>query len=242
MGGRDMIIYPAIDVKDGKCVRLVQGQFNAVTVYSDDPVEMALKWEKLGAQYLHVIDLDGARCGEPQNIAVISEMAVKLGIPVQVGGGIRTIETMEIVLCKGIERIILGTSAVKDPKLVKHALQNFENNVVIGIDARDGMVAIEGWAKTSNFTAVGFAKKMEELGAKTIIYTDISRDGMLTGPNFKAMEEMVKEVGVDIIASGGISSIDDIKRLKDIGVAGAIIGKALYTGDIDLVEALEAAK
>ncbi|AUS98167.1 1-(5-phosphoribosyl)-5-[(5-phosphoribosylamino)methylideneamino]imidazole-4-carboxamide isomerase [Clostridium thermosuccinogenes] len=237
-----MIIYPAIDVKDGKCVRLVQGQFNAVTVYSDDPVEMALKWEKLGAQYLHVIDLDGARCGEPQNIAVISEMAVKLGIPVQVGGGIRTIETMEIVLCKGIERIILGTSAVKDPKLVKHALQNFENNVVIGIDARDGMVAIEGWAKTSNFTAVGFAKKMEELGAKTIIYTDISRDGMLTGPNFKAMEEMVKEVGVDIIASGGISSIDDIKRLKDIGVAGAIIGKALYTGDIDLVEALEAAK
>ena len=237
-----MIIYPAIDVKDGKCVRLVQGQFNAVTVYSDDPVEMALKWEKLGAQYLHVIDLDGARCGEPQNIAVISEMAVKLGIPVQVGGGIRTIETMEIVLCKGIERIILGTSAVKDPKLVKHALQNFENNVVIGIDARDGMVAIEGWAKTSNFTAVGFAKKMEELGAKTIIYTDISRDGMLTGPNFKAMEEMVKEVGVDIIASGGISSIDDIKRLKDIGVAGAIIGKALYTGDIDLVEALEVAK
>ena len=237
-----MIIYPAIDVKDGKCVRLVQGQFNAVTVYSDDPVEMALKWEKLGAQYLHVIDLDGARCGEPQNIAVISEMAVKLGIPVQVGGGIRTIETMEIVLCKGIERIILGTSAVKDPKLVKHALQNFENNVVIGIDARDGMVAIEGWAKTSNFTAVGFAKKMEELGAKTIIYTDISRDGMLTGPNFKAMEEMVKEVGVDIIASGGISSIDDIKRLKDIGVAGTIIGKALYTGDIDLVEALEAAK
>lgn len=237
-----MIIYPAIDIKDGKCVRLVQGKFDDVTVYSDNPVEMALKWERLGAQYLHVVDLDGARYGKPQNIAVISEMAVNLGIPVQVGGGIRTIETIEIVLSKGIERIILGTSAVRDSKLVKLALQNFENSIVIGIDARDGMVAIEGWAKTSSFTAVGFAKKMEELGAKTIIYTDISKDGMLSGPNFKAMEEMVREVGVDIIASGGVSSIDDIKRLKDIGVAGVIIGKALYTGDIDLKEALEAAK
>ena len=237
-----MIIYPAIDIKDGKCVRLAQGKFNDVTVYSDNPVEMALKWERLGAQYLHVVDLDGARYGEPQNIAVISEMAVNLGIPVQVGGGIRTIETIEIVLCKGIERIILGTSAVKDPKLVKLALHNFENSIAISIDARDGMVAIEGWAKTSSFTAIGFAKKMEELGAKTIIYTDISKDGMLSGPNFKAMEEMVREVGVDIIASGGVRSIDDIKRLKDIGVAGVIIGKALYTGDIDLKEALEAAK
>ncbi len=237
-----MIIYPAVDVKDGKCVRLSQGKFNNVTVYSDDPVEMAFKWERLGAQYLHVVDLDGARTGQPQNIAAISDMAVRLGIPVQLGGGIRSIETIEIILCKGIQRVILGTSAVKDTNLVKTALKTFENNIAIGIDARDGIVAIEGWAKTSEFTAVGFAKKMEDLGAKTIIYTDISKDGMLLGPNLKAMEEMVKAVGIDIIASGGVSTVEDVKALKNIGVAGAIIGKALYTGDIDLTEAIAAAK
>jgi phosphoribosylformimino-5-aminoimidazole carboxamide ribotide isomerase len=237
-----MIIYPAIDVKDGRCVRLVQGQFNDVTVYSDNPVDMALKWEQLGAEYLHVVDLDGARAGEPKNVAVISEMAVKLGIPLQLGGGIRTIEMIEIVLCKGIERIILGTSAVKDPKLVKKALKTFENRIAIGIDAREGMVDIEGWAKTSEFTAVGFAKKMEELGAKTIIYTDISRDGMLSGPNLKAMEEMVKAVGIDVIASGGVSKLEDIKNLKDVGVAGVIVVKALYTGDVDLKQAIDIAK
>jgi len=236
-----LIIYPAVDVKDGKCVRLVQGRFSDETIYSENPVEVALKWEKLGAPYLHVVDLDGARTGEPQNIAVISEMAVKLGIPIQLGGGIRSIESIEIILCKGIERIILGTSAVKDPQLVKKALGTFEKNIAIGIDAKNGMVAIEGWAKTSEFTAVGFAKKMEDLGAKTIIYTDISRDGMLAGPNLKAMEEMVKAVNIDVIASGGVSRLEDIKNLKSVGVAGAIIGKALYTGDIDLKQALEAA-
>jgi phosphoribosylformimino-5-aminoimidazole carboxamide ribotide isomerase len=191
-----MIIYPAVDIKGGRCVRLIQGEFDKVTVYSDNPVEMALKWEQLGAQYLHVVDLDGARTGQVQNIPIISEMAVKLGIPVQMGGGIRTIETIETILCKGIHRIILGTSAVKDPNLVKQALKNFGDSIAIGIDAKDGMVAIEGWAKTSEFTAIGFARKMEQLGAKTIIYTDISRDGMLKGPNLKAMEEMVKAVGI----------------------------------------------
>lgn len=236
-----MIVYPAIDVKDGRCVRLVQGQFNDVTVYSDNPVEMALKWESMGAQYLHVVDLDGARTGQPQNIAVISEMAVKLGIPLQLGGGIRTIEMIEITLCKGIQRVILGTSAVKDQNLVKKAIETFENNVAIGIDAKDGMVAIEGWAKTSEFTAVGFAKKMEDLGARTIIFTDISKDGMLAGPNLKAMEEMVRAVDMEIIASGGVSTVEDIKNLKEIGVHGVIIGKALYTGDIDLREAIEIA-
>ncbi len=237
-----MIIYPAIDVKDGRCVRLVQGQFTDVTVYSDHPVEMAMKFEQMGAQYLHVVDLDGARLGEPRNTAVISEMAVKLGIPVQLGGGIRTIEMIEIILCKGIHRVILGTSAVKDPNLVKKALLTFENNLAVGIDAKNGMVAIEGWAKTSEFTAIGFAKKMQGLGAKTIIYTDISRDGMLAGPNLKAMEEMVKAVGIEIIASGGVKSIEDIKNLKDIGVAGVIVGKALYTGDVDLAEAIKVAR
>lgn len=237
-----MIIYPAIDIKDGRCVRLVQGKFNDVTVYSDHPVDMAVKFEQMGAQYLHVIDLDGARLGQPQNIAVASEMAVRLGIPIQLGGGIRTIETMEIILCKGIERIILGTSAVNDQELVKKAVQSFGNNLAVAIDAKDGLVAIEGWAKTSSFTAVGFAKKMEELGAKVIIYTDISRDGMLKGPNLKAMEEMVRAVKIDVIASGGVTNIQDIKNLKEIGVSGAIVGKALYTGDVDLKEAIEIAK
>lgn len=237
-----MIIYPAIDIKDGRCVRLVQGRFNDVTVYSDSPVEMALKWESMGSEYLHIVDLDGAREGEPRNIAAISEVAVKLGIPVQLGGGIRSIETIEIILCKGIERVILGTSAVRDQKLTERAIRTFEKNVVIGIDAKDGMVAIEGWAKTSEFTAVDFAKKMEDMGAGTIIYTDISRDGMLKGPNLKAMEEMVKAVGIDVIASGGVSTVDDIRKLKEIGVSGVIIGKALYTGAIDLKEALEAAR
>lgn len=237
-----MIIYPAIDIKDGRCVRLVQGEFNNVTVYSNNPVEMARTFEQMGAEYIHVVDLDGARTGSPQNTAVISEMAVKLGVPVQLGGGIRTIETIEILLCKGIERVILGTSAVKDQELVKKAVQSFGKNLAVAIDAKDGLVAIEGWAITSEFTAIGFAKKMEELGASVIIYTDISRDGMLKGPNLKAMEEMVKAVAIDVIASGGVTSIQDIKNLKDIGVSGAIVGKALYTGDIDLKEAIAAAK
>lgn len=237
-----MIIYPAIDIKDGRCVRLVQGKFNDVTVYSDHPVEMAMKFEQLGAQYLHVVDLDGARLGEPQNIAAISEMAVKVGIPLQLGGGIRSIEMMEIILCKGIHRVILGTSAVKDPELVKKAVKAFGSSLAVAIDAKDGMVAIEGWAKTSEFTAIGFAKKMEDLGAKVIIYTDISRDGMLKGPNLKAMEDMAKAVSIEVIASGGVTNLQDIKNLKEIGMAGAIVGKALYTGDIDLQEAITAAK
>jgi phosphoribosylformimino-5-aminoimidazole carboxamide ribotide isomerase len=237
-----MIIYPAIDIKDGRCVRLVQGKFNDVTIYSDHPVEMAMNFEKLGAQYLHVVDLDGARLGEPQNIAAISEMAVKVGIPLQLGGGIRSIEMMEIILCKGIQRVILGTSAVKDPELVKKAVQAFGTSLAVAIDARDGLVAIEGWAKTSEFTAIGFAKKMEDLGAKVIIYTDISRDGMLKGPNLRAMEDMAKAVRIEVIASGGVTSLQDIKNLKEIGMAGAIVGKALYTGDIDLQEAIAAAK
>jgi len=237
-----MIIYPAIDIKDGRCVRLVQGKFNDVTVYSDHPVEMAMKFEQLGAEYLHVVDLDGARHGNPQNIAAISEMAVKLGIPIQLGGGIRSIEMIEIILCRGIHRVILGTSAVKDPELVKRAVQSFGSSLAVAIDAKDGMVAIEGWAKTSEFTAIGFAKKMEELGAKIIIYTDISRDGMLKGPNLKAMEDMVKAVGIDVIASGGVTKLQDIKNLKEIGMAGAIVGKALYTGDVNLQEAIAAAK
>jgi phosphoribosylformimino-5-aminoimidazole carboxamide ribotide isomerase len=237
-----MVIYPAIDIKGGKCVRLLQGKFDDVTVYSDNPADMALKFVQSGAEYLHVVDLDGAKTGEPQNISVIGSIAARAGIPVQVGGGIRTIETMELILGKGIKRVILGTSAVNDQDLVREAVLRFGGNLAVAVDARDGMVAVEGWARTSSFTSVGFAKKMEEIGVKVIIYTDISRDGMLKGPNLKAMEEMVKAVGIKVIASGGVSSVRDVKNLKEAGVAGAIIGKALYTGDIDLKEAIASAK
>lgn len=237
-----MLIYPAIDIMRGRCVRLVQGQFSRETIYADNPVEMALKWESMGAKYLHVIDLDGARTGKPQNAPIVIEMAAKLGIPMQLGGGIRTMDTIGIFISKGVERVILGTSAVKNEKFVKEALKVFSDNIVIGIDAKDGMVAMEGWEETSEFTSVDFAKKMEELGARTIIYTDISRDGMLSGPNFKAIEEMLNAVDMEIIASGGVSSLEDIKNLKSIGASGVIIGKALYTADIDIVQALEAAE
>jgi phosphoribosylformimino-5-aminoimidazole carboxamide ribotide isomerase len=237
-----MVIYPAIDIKDGKCVRLLQGKFDDVTVYSDNPADMALKFVQSGAEYLHVIDLDGAKTGEPQNLHIISAIAAKAGIPLQAGGGVRSIETMELLLGKGIERVILGTSAVNNQDLVREAVLRFGGSLAVAVDARDGMVAVEGWARTSRFAAVDFAKKMEETGVKVIIYTDISRDGMLKGPNFKAMEEMVKAVGMEVIASGGVSSVRDVKKLKETGVAGAIIGKALYTGDIDLKEAIAAAK
>lgn len=233
-----MVIYPAVDIKDGKCVRLVQGRFDDVTVYSDNPIEIALKWEREGATYLHVVDLDGARTGEPKNLSVITGIAAKLGIPVQTGGGIRSMDTIEYLISQGVARVILGTSAVKNPELVKCALERFGNHIAIGIDARDGKVAIEGWERTSSFSAVDFAKKMEDMGAKTIIYTDISRDGMLAGPNLKAMEEMASSVGIEVIASGGVSSVQDIIDLKKAGVDGVIVGKALYTGNIKLAEAL----
>jgi phosphoribosylformimino-5-aminoimidazole carboxamide ribotide isomerase len=237
-----MVIYPAIDIIDGKCVSLVQGLFHKETTYSDNPIEVALEWENMGSEYLHIIDLDGAKTGKPKNAHIVSEMAAKLCIPIQLGGGIRSIETIEIFLSKGIEKVILGTAAVRDQKFLKEALKIFRENIIIGIDAKDGVVAIEGWAKTSHFTSVDFAKKMEELGAYRIIYTDISKDGMLQGPNFEATKKMVNAVDIEVIASGGVSRVRDIEKLKEIGVYGAIVGKALYTGDINLKEALKVAK
>lgn len=234
-----MIIYPAIDIKEGKCVRLAkQGKIEEMALFNENAVDMATKFEQLGAKFLHIIDLDGARIGKPQNISVISAMAVKLGIPIQVGGGIRSIEEIEIVLNKGIERVILGTSAVEDPKLVKEALANFGANIAIAVDAKDGKVFLDGWNKESEFSAVEFAKNMEDLGAKTIIYSDISKSGMLFGPNIKAIEKMKQSVNINIIAAGGVKSIEDIKTLKDIGMSGAIIGRALYTGEVKLEDAL----
>lgn len=234
-----MILYPAIDIRGGKCVRLTQGRYEEMTVFSDDPADIALKFQKDGAQYIHVVDLDGAR-GESSNRELISRMAKMIGIPVQTGGGIRTLKDIETVLESGVSRVILGTSAVQNPELVAQAVLRYKSRIAVGIDARDGYVAIEGWEKTSDFKAVEFAKKMESLGVKTIIYTDIATDGMMTGPNLSAMEEMLGNVGLEVIASGGVSSIEDLVSLREIGVHGAIVGKALYTGAIDLKNALRA--
>jgi 1-(5-phosphoribosyl)-5-[(5-phosphoribosylamino)methylideneamino] imidazole-4-carboxamide isomerase (EC 5.3.1.16) len=234
-----MIIYPAVDIKDGKCVRLRQGSYSDITVFGDDPLEMALRWQKAGARFLHVVDLDGARGQGRNNRDVIAKIIKTLDIPVQTGGGIRTMADIDGVLAMGAERVILGTSAVKNPELVRQAVAKYGGRIAVGIDAKNGMVAIEGWEKTSGYSAVGFAKQMEALGVETVIYTDIARDGMLSGPNFKAMEEMQRSVSMSVIASGGISSTGDLLRLKQAGVAGAIVGKALYTGDIVLEEALK---
>lgn len=235
-----MIIYPAIDIISGKCVRLQQGSYSEVTIFGDSPLEMAQKWEGQGAQYLHVVDLDAARSGNTENHGIIKQIAQTLKISVQVGGGIRSLETIESLISGGLSRVILGTSAVNNQEMLKTALKEYKEKIVVGIDAKDGKVAIHGWEQTSDLTAVGFARKVEELGAKTIIYTDISRDGMLKGPNLAAMSEMAKAVGIEVIASGGVSCLKDIVDLKSTGVSGVIVGKALYTGNLELKAAIDA--
>lgn len=234
-----MTIYPAVDIKDGRCVRLRQGSYSDMTVFGDDPLEMALRWQEAGARFLHVVDLDGARGQGNNNRVLIGKIIKALDIPVQTGGGIRTMADIDEVLSLGAARVILGTSAVRDPGLVEQAVSKYGARIAVGIDAKNGLVAIEGWEQTSRFTAVDFAKRMEKLGVETVIYTDIARDGMLAGPNLEAMGEMQRSVSMAVIASGGVSSIDDLIRLKQTGVAGAIVGKAIYTGAIDLTEALK---
>ncbi|MBQ9599100.1 MAG: 1-(5-phosphoribosyl)-5-[Clostridia bacterium] len=237
-----MRIYPAIDIKDGKCVRLFKGRFDDVTVYGDSPAEMAKKWEAQGGEFIHVVDLDGALKGHGVNAEKIKEICESVSVPVQTGGGIRTMADIEAKLECGISRVIIGTKAVSDSEFVKEAVAKYGDKIVIGIDAKDGMVAVEGWEKTSDFTAVEFAKKMVSLGVKTIVYTDIATDGTLAGSNVEAMREMADAVDADIIASGGIGSLDDILSLKDTGVEGVIVGKALYTNRVDLKEAVEKAR
>ena len=237
-----MKIYPAIDIKDGKCVRLLRGSFDDVTVYGDNPAEMARKWESLGGEYIHVVDLDGALKGHGVNAESIKKICKAVNVPVQTGGGIRSISDIEAKLECGISRVIIGTKAVSDADFVKEAVKRYGDKIVIGIDAKDGMVAIEGWEKTSEYQAVEFAKKMEEIGVKTIIYTDIATDGTLMGPNVDAMREMVNNTNMDIIASGGIGNIEHIKALIPTGVEGVITGRALYTGNINLCDAIKAGK
>jgi phosphoribosylformimino-5-aminoimidazole carboxamide ribotide isomerase len=234
-----MILYPAIDIRGGQCVRLTQGRYDDMTVFAPDPISVALKFQEAGARWLHVVDLDGAR-NEAGNRELIARIARTLSIPVQTGGGIRTFADIQAVLEAGISRVILGTAAVRDPELVKKAVEAYGEKIAVGIDAKDGYVAIEGWEKTSSFRAVEFARTMEAMGVKTIIYTDIATDGMLSGPNLAAMKEMSEAVSLNIIASGGVSKVADLLSLKALGLHGAIVGKALYTGAIDLKQALTA--
>ena len=240
-----MIIYPAIDIRGGRCVRLTEGRFDAETVFADDPAEMALKWAGLGAEFLHLVDLDGALAGEGKNVPVIERILQSVSIPVQLGGGIRNLETIEKLLSLGVNRLILGSAAVKNPQLVEEACKKYPGHIAVGIDAKNGDVAIEGWGKGSGVAATELAKQMAAYGVETIIYTDISRDGMLSGVNVEATAALARACGVPIIASGGVASIEDIRRVKAVeadGVQGCIIGKAIYTGAVDLKAALALAK
>ncbi|KDR95105.1 1-(5-phosphoribosyl)-5-[(5-phosphoribosylamino)methylideneamino] imidazole-4-carboxamide isomerase [Peptoclostridium litorale DSM 5388] len=232
-----MILYPAIDIKDGKCVRLKQGKFDDITTYYENPFEAATLWKEGGADYIHIVDLDGALEGVSKNIDVIGKIASKIDVPVQVGGGIRSVEAAKALLESGVSRFIVGTIAIKDRELLKNMVEQFGDKVVVGIDAKDGKVAIDGWENVSSKDSLELAKELQEMGVNTIVYTDISKDGMMSGPNFEVYEMLKKELSLQVIASGGVSSIDDLKKLNDIGVDGAIIGKALYNGAIDFKEA-----
>ena len=237
-----MIIIPAIDIKDGKCVRLAQGDFNRVTVYADNPVDMALAWEQKGAQLIHIVDLDGSVAGLPRNAEKILEISKKVQTPIQVGGGIRNMETIDYYLAGGVSSVILGTAALQNEQFVKTAGNKYPGKVILGIDALDGLVAIQGWTQKTGETAAHLAKRYEGCGLKAIVYTDIKRDGMETGVNIEATRALAKEVNIPVIASGGVAAITDVENLlaiKDCSFYGVIIGRALYTGAISLEEAIE---
>lgn len=238
-----MILFPAIDLKDGQCVRLKQGEMDRATVFSDDPAAQAKNFERQGFKYLHIVDLNGAFEGKPVNGEAVEAILGAISIPAQLGGGIRDIETIAAWLEKGIARVILGTVAVRDPGLVRAACKEYPGRIAVGIDARDGRVAIEGWAETSELTAIDLAKRFEDAGVAAIIYTDIARDGVLEGLNLEATAELARAVSIPVIASGGLASMDDIHRLASPEYAmleGAISGRALYDGRLDPAEALAA--
>lgn len=240
-----MIIIPAVDIKQGKCVRLLQGRMEQTTKYSDEPYKMAQRWEKEGATLIHVVDLDGAFEKEVKNLDAIKEILSHVHIPIQVGGGIRDLKTIEMYIDIGVSRVIIGSKALYDPAFVKEACRQFNGRIVVGIDARNGMVAVEGWSRTSETKAVDLAKQFESCGVSAINFTDIHRDGMQTGPNIEETAALADSVSIPIVASGGVSTIQDIKNLLKIeskGVTGVITGKAIYEGTLDLKEAIRISK
>ena len=237
-----MEVIPAIDLRGGCCVRLHQGDFQRETVFSDDPVAMALRWQEQGGPRLHVVDLDGAATGEPAHLEVISAIVAALGIPVQVGGGIRSAATARAWLEAGVERVVIGTAAVRDPEMVRDVCRDHgSERVVVSVDAREGMVALQGWTEASEVSVLDLARRMGELGVARLLYTDIARDGMLTGPDLDTNARLVQETGMAVLASGGVSSVEDVRQLVPTGVEGVIVGRALYTGAVRLPDAVAAA-
>ncbi|MSU89724.1 1-(5-phosphoribosyl)-5-[(5-phosphoribosylamino)methylideneamino]imidazole-4-carboxamide isomerase [Rhodobacteraceae bacterium 2CG4] len=235
-----MILYPAIDLKDGQCVRLLKGDMNQATVFGDDPAAQALSFQEAGCEWLHLVDLDGAFAGAPRNAAAVEAILARVDVPAQLGGGIRDMAGIEGWLDKGLARVILGTAAVRRPDLVREAARAFPGKVAVGIDARDGMVAVEGWAETTALSALDLARRFEDAGVAAIIYTDIDRDGAMQGPNVDATATLARAVALPVIASGGVSSLDDLRALKDSGAPldGAISGRAIYEGKLDLPAAI----
>lgn len=237
-----MIILPAIDLLDRKAVRLLKGDYNQVTVYSDSPLEVAEKFKSLGATHIHMVDLDGAKYGTAPNMDIVAEVAEKTGLFIEIGGGIRSMETVKKYIDAGISRVILGTAAICDEDFLKEAVKAYGEKIAVGADVKDGKIAVKGWLEQSDVTLDEFFLKMQDLGVKNIICTDISRDGAMRGTNLELYRELSARYSLDITASGGVSSIEDVKRLREMNLYGAIIGKAYYTGAVDLKEAIEVAR
>lgn len=237
-----MIIFPAIDLYDKKAVRLFKGDYNQMTVYSENPLEVAKGFKAAGAEYIHMVDLEGAKDGTTPNFDIVASVAKESGLKVEIGGGIRNEETVKKYIDAGVMRVILGTAALNDRQFLKSVCKKYGNKIAVGADLKDGQVAVKGWLETSNVSGMDFLAEMESLGIKTIICTDISRDGAMRGTNRELYRELSKKFSMDIVASGGVSTLDDIKALREMNLYGAIVGKAIYTGDIDLTEAIEVAK
>lgn len=237
-----MIIIPAIDLLGRKAVRLLKGDYNQVTVYSDSPLEVAEKFKSLGATHIHMVDLDGAKYGTAPNMDIVAEVAEKTGLFIEIGGGIRSMETVKKYIDAGISRVILGTAAICDEDFLKEAVKAYGEKIAVGADVKDGKIAVKGWLEQSDVTLDEFFLKMQDLGVKNIICTDISRDGAMRGTNLELYRELSAKYSLDITASGGVSSIEDVKRLREMNLYGAIIGKAYYTGAVDLKEAIEVAR
>ena len=234
-----MIILPAIDIKDGECVRLYQGNYNQVTTYDADPVKVAQRWQGAGASWLHVVDLDGAALGHPVNVESIKRIRTSTSLHIEMGGGMRSLADIGHMLDLGIDRVVLGTVALTDRALLDEALALWDERIVVGLDARNGWIAISGWSETSQVRATSLATELCARGVQQFIYTDIARDGALKGPNLEALREMQRMISCSLIASGGVSSIDDLRLLAGMGIEGAIVGKALYTGNVDLAAAIQ---
>lgn len=237
-----MNIFPAIDLYDGKAVRLFKGDYDKMTVYSDNPLKVAKDFEAQGAKFIHIVDLEGAKSGGTENFETVSKIAQGTGLFTEIGGGIRSLDTVEKYLNAGLDRVILGTAAVNDEAFLRAAVSKYGDKIAVGADIKDGFVAVKGWTETSEYSCFDFCKKMCEIGVKALICTDISRDGAMRGTNRELVKELSEKFDINIVASGGVSSLDDIKALKKLNLYGAIIGKAYYIGAIDLKEALEAAK